>query len=343
MAKEDLTAEERKEDHINLSFKAQVTHRELDNRFLYEPLLAAHPTKGSWPKFSFMGKQMHYPIWVSSMTGGTEKALTINRNLAKACKDFGMGMGLGSCRSLLYSDERLSDFDFRDTIGEDAPFFGNLGVAQIEQLIQDNELWRIDNLVEKLRLDGIFVHINPMQEWLQPEGDRFQVSPLITIRHLMQHMPSLPIIVKEVGQGMGKASLRELLQLPILGIEFGAAGGTNFALLEMLRADESLLEAHTPMARIGHSAEQMVNWINELTDELGDKVLCQHLIISGGIKTYLDGYYLIKKSKLPAVYGQASALLKHATGTYQELQQFLTYQTEGLEAANAFLTIRKDF
>lgn len=339
MAKEDLTAEERKKDHIDLSFQAQVTSAMLDNRFSYEPLLAAHPARGSWPHFAFANKKMHYPIWVSSMTGGTEKALTINRNLAKACREFGLGMGLGSCRSLLYSDERLTDFDFRDTIGEEAPFYGNLGIAQIEQLLEEDELWRITTLVEKLRLDGIFVHINPMQEWLQPEGDRFQQSPLLTIQQLIKALPSLPIIVKEVGQGMGKKSLKELLLLPIEGIEFGAAGGTNFALLEMLRADSLLLDAHTPMAHIGHSAAQMVNWINELVDELGDKIQCRQLIISGGIKSYLDGYYLIQKSKLPAVYGQASALLKQATGDYQQLAHFVQMQTDGLDAANAFLTV----
>ena len=107
---DDPTAVSRKRDHIDLAFKSQVAKSQLDGRFSYEPLLAGHPNKGSWGVFDFLGKKMQVPLWISSMTGGTELAKTINHNLARACKDFGMGMGLGSCRSLLFDDHFLKDF-----------------------------------------------------------------------------------------------------------------------------------------------------------------------------------------------------------------------------------------
>ena len=100
----DPTAISRKKDHIDLAFKSQVESGALDRRFNYEPALAAHPEPGSIPPLRFLGKTLHTPIWVSSMTGGTGHARTINRNLARACAEFGMGMGLGSCRQLLYPD-----------------------------------------------------------------------------------------------------------------------------------------------------------------------------------------------------------------------------------------------
>ena len=109
----DPTASTRKQDHIELAFQSQVDEGKLDSRFYYEPLLSGHPKENALNSFQFLGKKLNAPIWVSSMTGGTEWAKTINQNLARACNEFGMGMGLGSCRSLIYSDETLSDFDVR--------------------------------------------------------------------------------------------------------------------------------------------------------------------------------------------------------------------------------------
>jgi len=121
----DTNAVARKRDHIELAFQSQINEGLLDKRFYYEPLLAGHPKHGSYPSFQFLGKTMRVPLWVSSMTGGTQLAHTINHNLARACREFGMGMGLGSCRSLLYTDDTLADFNVRKIIGDDLPLFAN--------------------------------------------------------------------------------------------------------------------------------------------------------------------------------------------------------------------------
>lgn len=333
----DPTAVSRKKDHIELAFQSQVA--ELDSRFYYEPLLAAHPEKGSWPRFSFLGCEMWAPLWVSSMTGGTALANTINHNLARAAGEFGFGMGLGSCRSLLTSDEYLPDFDVRDKIGDDLPLYANLGIAQVEQLVLENKTFLAVNLIDKLRADGLILHINPLQEWLQPEGDRFQQSPLQTIEQFMEKT-DLKIIVKEVGQGMGRESLRALLQLPIEAIDFAANGGTNFAKLELLRSDAQKREIYSQLANVGHSATDMVDICNSLVKELGSAVACQQIIVSGGIGSFLDGYYHIEKMELPAIYGQASAFLKHAREDYEQLYHYVKSQIRGLELAKAFLRLR---
>lgn len=334
----DPNAVNRKKDHIQLAFKSQVPVNELDNRFYYEPILVAHPTDNTLKPFQFLNKTMKTPLWVSSMTGGTALANTINHNLAKACRDFGMGMGLGSCRQLLYSDEYLKDFDVRDVIGNQ-PLYANLGIAQLEQLIEQKEFYIITNLLDKLRADGLIVHVNPMQEWLQPEGDRFKYSPLETIERLIDKL-DIKIIVKEVGQGMGYESLKALFQLPIEAVDFAASGGTNFALLELLRNSEMMQETYGNLAKIGHSAEDMVNISNSVLAELGDKAQCKQVIISGGIRTFLDGYYLINKLQTNCIYGQASAFLKHAQGDYETLYKYVETQVKGLEVAKAFLRVR---
>ena len=332
----DPTAESRKKDHIEMAFRSRIT--DLDSRFYYEPFLSAHPSKNPIPSFNFLNKTFRAPLWVSSMTGGTGQARNINKNLARACGEFGFGMGLGSCRQILYSDEFLEDFDVRHLTGNEVPLFANLGIAQIEKLFLQNDIFLIDELLKKLQANGLIVHINPLQEWLQPEGDRFLFPPIDTIKKLL-NVADYPIIVKEVGQGFGPESIKALLQLPLAAIDFAAGGGTNFAKLELLRSSEEKQNVFNAVAGLGHSAEQMVNWTNEAYEKLQDKIQCQQIIISGGVQDFLDGFYLTQKIKMPAVYGQASSFLKYAQGDYAPLQKFISSQLEGLSLAYAFLRV----
>lgn len=332
----DQTASSRKQDHIELAFDAQVLKRQLDTRFFYEPALASHPSKEAKP-FDFLGKKMNAPLWVSSMTGGTDWAKIINQNLAKVCGEYKLGMGLGSCRALLTDDECLPDFDVRKFIG-DQPLYANLGIAQLEKLIEIKQIKKIDELLKKLQADGLIIHINPLQEWLQPEGDRFAKSPLETIEELLL-TATYPIIVKEVGQGFGKESLEELLKLPLAAVDFAASGGTNFALLELKRSNQLAQDLFESLAHIGHSAEEMVNFCNQIK-QANKEINCHQIIISGGIKTFLDGYYLTEKINFDAIYGQASSFLKHARGSYEELQTYTEGQINGLKVAKQFLKVR---
>lgn len=333
-------ASDRKLEHIKLALDSQTKLSEQDLRFNYEPMLSAHPEN---PDLSirFLGKTMRTPIWVSSMTGGTGMAQQINRNIARACREFGMGMGLGSCRKILFDKTHWADFDFRDEIGEDQPFWANLGIAQIEELLLPNNIQAVVDLVGELRADGLIVHVNPLQEWFQPEGNRLKQSPLQIIQELLDQV-SVKVMVKEVGQGFGPESLRQLLSLPIEAIEFGAYGGTNFSKLEMLRGDQQKLDASLPFAFVGQSAYQMVDSVNQILKE-NPNPACRQLIISGGIQNALDGYYLTSKSQLPAVFGMASAVLKHASESYESLSGFLENQIQALSLAKAYLKINPDY
>ena len=224
-------------------------------------------------------------------------------------------------------------------IGDDLPFYANIGIAQLEILLNENKLVLIDKLVDKLSVDGIIIHINPLQEWLQPEGDKINEVPIVTIQKFLEKTKQ-KVIIKEVGQGFGKESLRALVQLPIEAIEFASHGGTNFSKLELLRADKMQQSIFNEISHIGHSAEEMVTFINELKSELGNKFVVQNFIISGGIKNFLDGYYLMEKLNANAIYGQASTLLKYAEQSYEVLQQFLQSQKDGLQLAKAFFKVK---
>ncbi len=331
--------EDRKRDHIELAFASQTLVAGMDTRFMYEPMLSPHPDNNI-PETEFLGKKIRLPLWVSSMTGGTKLAGTINRNLARACNEFGMGMGLGSCRIIMDDDRYFHDFNMREIIGNDLPLYANLGVNQLEILLKEKKVDKIIRLVDKLRADGLIIHVNPFQEWFQPEGDRLQQSAIESLRDLLEQV-DFPVMAKEVGQGMGIESLRALLKLPLAAIEFGAFGGTNFARVELMRNSEQPRELFEPLSYIGHDATQMVDMVNHILEQEPEQIHCKQLIISGGIQSFLDGYYLIRKSKLPAIYGQASTFLKYAREDYQQLRNFLLHQIKGLQMAYAFLRVRE--
>lgn len=331
----DKNAEGRKKDHIDLAFKSQQTDG-IDERFVYEPIMSGHPKKDFDISQKFMGYNLSIPIWVSSMTGGTELAKNINTNLAKACQEYGMGMGLGSCRSLLENDDRLADFHVKPLM-PDMPLFANLGIAQVEQIAHEDAWEKIFNLINKTEVDGLIIHINPLQEFFQPEGDRYHDAPIDTISKYIDAFPDTPLIVKEVGHGMGYESLRALYELPLAAVEFAAMGGTNFSKLELLRSDDARTQALSVLANVGHTAEDMVFMVNEILET--QQVQCNHTIISGGIKNFLDGYQLINICNSNAIYGQASAFLKPAMESYQSLQRHIEIQREGLQIAHSLLSL----
>ncbi len=331
-----MTAD-RKKDHIELAQASQTGILVNDSRFNFEPLLNPHP-ENIFKPFSFLGKSMRIPIWISSMTGGTREALKINQNLATVAREFGMGMGLGSGRILLEDKIYPEHFMLREFIGQDAPLYANLGIAQIEKAVLGKNMDPIEKMIDRTQVDGLIIHVNPVQEWLQPEGDRLKERPIDMIQEFLS-LVNFPVVVKEVGQGMGPESLKKLAKLPLQAIDFAAFGGTNFAKLELLRGKTEDLDLLEPLSYIGNTAEEMLDIINDLIDQ-EEPIQVKELIISGGIKTFLDGFYFIRKSKLPAVYGQASSFLNHARGDYKNLHDFVTKQVKGLEMAYTYLQLK---
>jgi isopentenyl-diphosphate delta-isomerase len=331
---------EKKKAHIDLALQSQTLRETMDTRFNYEPMLSAHP-QGILKPFAFLGKTMRVPIWISSMTGGTEAAMLINRNLARVCNEFGLGMGLGSCRILLEDNLYPEHFLLRKYIGDEVPFYANLGIVQIGKALANNTVDRITEMIGRLQADGLMIHVNPLQEWLQPEGEVMLRTPIEIIKEFIERV-DFPVIVKEVGQGMGPESLRQLMSLPLEAVEFAAFGGTNFASLELQRSNQQIQQMLKPLSLVGNDAYDMLDSVNKLVSENPDLPVKQ-IIISGGIKNFLDGYYFIRKSQVPAIYGQASMFLRYAREDYETLREFTLNQIRGLEIAHAYLTIREDW
>lgn len=332
----DVDSFQRKEGHIALSSSSQTLSNTKDPRFFYEPLFY-HQQKIDFSR-SVLGKRVAHPLWISSMTGGTNRAKGINQNLAQVAQEFKLGMGLGSIRPLLYSDERLIDFDVRKFLGPDLPLLGNIGIAQVEELHNLSKLNILDELCQRLELDGLFIHLNLLQEWFQPNGDVLRTNPLELLKMVVGKIRT-PILIKEVGQGIGPKSLSQLLELPISGIEFAAYGGTNFSLIEQKRQNEKFSDH--PLVFVGHTADEMMDSLLSLAEKnpLIQRKLNDTLIIaSGGVRNFLDGYYAIEKMKqlTPALYAHAKEFIVRAHSK-ELLESFVASELKGLDMAHRVL------
>jgi isopentenyl-diphosphate delta-isomerase len=335
-------APERKLAHLEMAAHSQTGPDLMDRRFFYEPLLAAHPS----PQLhelttNFLGKKLKAPLWISSMTGGATSAGPINKMLAQVACQFGLGMGLGSCRQLLTSDEYFNDFNLRPILGSDLPLMANLGLAQIEQISNsDKKFVSIHQLVKRLDADGLIIHVNPMQEFFQSEGDRYSRPAIDTISDFLNNA-AYPVIVKEVGQGIGPAGLRALARLPLAAIDCAAFGGTNFAKLEQLRSQN--MNQDLSVAMVGHGLDEMVEWLINIKKELGSDMLVKTIIVSGGVRSALDGHFyteLLNRQQIHSLYAMGNPFLQAAQAGRQQLEDFIANHLQTLALARAFLKVR---
>jgi isopentenyl-diphosphate delta-isomerase len=176
------------------------------------------------------GRTMQAPILISSMTGGTEKAGRINRILAEAAQETGIAMGLGSQRAAIEEPQLSDTFQVRD-FAPDVLLFANLGAVQLNYGYGVEQCQRA---VEMIAANALILHLNPLQEAVQPEGDTKFAGLLNKIEAICQAMP-VPIIVKEVGWGFSEQAAKQLAEAGVSAIDVAGAGGTSWTQVEMHR------------------------------------------------------------------------------------------------------------
>ena len=195
---------------------------------------------------TFLGRELELPFLISSMTGGTDQATSVNRTLATAAQSTGIAMGVGSQRAALEDDVVAQTYRIRD-VAPDVLLFGNLGAVQLNTGYGLEECLRA---VEMIEADGLFLHLNSLQEALQPEGDRDFSGLRAKIAQVAEHAP-FPVLLKTVGNGLSKRTAAKLAGLSLAGLEVSGAGGTSWAKIEALRAgDDGTL---APFATWGES------------------------------------------------------------------------------------------
>ena len=183
------------------------------------------------PSTTFLGKKVSLPIIISSMTGGYKDAQRINRGLAEVCVEKNIAMGVGSQRQAIEDSTFHRSYSIIREVGGSIPVFGNIGAAEVARLTSAAPVQR---LAELIHADGFAVHLNPLQELLQPEGSVKFRGVLRVIGMLVKDL-AIPVIVKEIGAGISVAVAQRLIDVGVRIIDVAGAGGTSWAGVEILR------------------------------------------------------------------------------------------------------------
>lgn len=230
---------------------------------------------------SFLGKPLAAPLIISSMTGGYPDAEQINRDLAAAAQQFGLAMGIGSARQALQSSEHLASFSVVRKAAPRISIFTNIGGHEVARLHGKGELSELRKIIDLVEADAIAVHLNPLQELMQPEGSTDFRGVLEGIAAVVRSL-GLPVIVKEVGAGISAEVAKRLLDVGVAVIDVAGAGGTSWAGVEILRHHSNERPALDPFWDWGIPTVQSLLEIATLRDREFT------LISSGGITNGLD-------------------------------------------------------
>lgn len=285
-----MSIESRKKSHVELCVGSEVRFKEKTTGFeRYEFAYNALPEIDFADvdiSTVFLGKQLSMPLMISSMTGGYGDATRINTQLAELCSSNGLAIGVGSMRQAITSTEFHESFRTVRTHAPRSVVAANIGAPEIAGTPDMNGIRIILDLIEA---DALIVHLNPLQELLQPEGTPTYRGILAGIEYLVRHT-GVPVIVKEVGAGLSADVARRLLDAGVRILDVAGAGGTSWAGVELLRNTDA--KPLQPLWDMGIPTAECLEQLRPL------KSVTQFtLIASGGIN---DGFMIAKSLALGA-------------------------------------------
>jgi isopentenyl-diphosphate delta-isomerase len=312
--------ERRKEEHIDINLQENVQFPRLTTgleryRFMHQALPEINLDDVN-TRLDLFGKSLATPLFVSSMTGGTEKAQYINRHLAIAAQERGMAMGLGSQRAAIEDGSLAMTYNVR-AIAPNIILFANLGAVQFNYGYSVDECRRA---VEMVEADALILHLNALQEAVQPEGDS-NFAGLLNKIEAVCRLLEVPVIAKEVGWGISPNAAKQLAGAGVAVIDVAGAGGTSWSEVEYHRAPTAF---HAKVARSfadwGIPTADSIGYVREAAPEMT-------IFASGGLR---DGIDIAKCIALGATMGgMAGPFLKAAAESVEsvlELEREVTTQ-----------------
>ncbi len=275
------TTQQRKDDHIRINLEEPVRFREVTTgleriRFVHNALpeldLDAVETRTR-----FLGHRLRVPLLISSMMGGVERGWELTRVLATAAQEVGCAIGVGSQRAAIEDPSRARLYQVRD-VAPDVLLFANLGAVQ---LLNGFGVEECRLAVAMIGADALVLHLNPMQEALQPEGNHDFAGLLGRIADVCAAMET-PVLAKEVGFGISGDVARQLADAGVAAIDVGGAGGTSWSAVEHHRAgDERARRVSETFIDWGTPTATSVRMVRQAAPGLP-------MIASGGLRTGLD-------------------------------------------------------
>ena len=309
-----MTIERRKADHIRINLDEDVGFDRLtvgfeSYRFIHQALPELD-LKSIDLQIDLFGKALSAPVLISSMTGGTEQARQINLNLARAAQHYGVAMGLGSQRTGLVHPETVDTFKVRH-VAPDILLFANLGAVQF------NYGYGLDEcrcVVDMIEADALILHLNALQEAVQPEGD-VNFSGLVKKIEAVCKQIEVPVIAKEVGWGISEQAARMLAEAGVAAIDVAGSGGTSWSQVEAHRAPDDLHKRVAAAFRDwGIPTAQSVQMVRRAAPQLP-------VFASGGIRSGID---IAKAVALGATLGgMAGPFLKAAVISTEAVEEVL--------------------
>jgi isopentenyl-diphosphate Delta-isomerase len=221
----------------------------------------------------FLGSRLRAPVLIGSMTGGAELSATINGNLAAAAQQLGIGMMLGSQRIMLDNGSASASFAIRD-VAPDVLLIGNIGLAQLNDRVVPDLVKALD----RVGANALAVHTNPLQEAMQHKGDTDFSGSITRLRDIAGSI-GYPVILKEVGHGIGAAAAAELVDCPIAAVDVAGAGGTSWARVEQYVRYGDI--RYPALAEWGIPTAQALQEVRQTLPDVS-------LVASGGIRTGMD-------------------------------------------------------
>ncbi len=306
----------RKLDHLRLCAEKEVESGDAgfsDIRFVHNALpecdMGAIDLRSR-----FLGHTFSSPLFISAMTGGHPGTKDTNARLARAAEQFGIGMGVGSQRAALENPSLADTFTIVRDEAPHAFLVANLGVVQL----RDHGIGWAERAVEMIGADAIAIHLNFLQEAIQPEGDHNATGCFAAIEELARNFKK-PVIVKETGCGISAATARRCWGAGVRAIDTGGWGGTSWAAVESIRADESSDAVGRKLRALG---QDFASWGIPTVVSLAEVLATGGPVIaSGGVRSGLD---VAKGLALGAdLCGMALPLLKPAMSDDQALAEVI--------------------
>lgn len=302
----------RKADHIDLAAHGDVGFKQTTT--LLECVRLVHDALPELDldavdlSVEVLGKRLAAPILIAGMTGGTDRAADINRQLAALAEERGYAFGLGSQRPMLRDAAQRATYAVRD-VAPSVLLLGNLGVVQARELPSQ----AVTELAQAVEADAVCIHLNPAMELVQPEGDRDFRGGLETLERLAVDCP-LPIIAKETGCGLSRGVAQRLRQVGVEHVDVSGAGGTSWVAVETQRSASGQRALGEAFWEWGIPTAVSVAWVAEAG--------FRTVFATGGVKTGLD-------------IARALALGATAGGIARPVLQALT--RGGVEEAKSYL------